>query len=248
MAAQLAWIGAAAIAAGAINAIAAGGSLITFPALIAAGVSPVTASATNTVAMCGGYLGGTFAQRRDLVGQRARALSIIPAAVLGGLGGALLLLVTGDATFAKLVPFLLAFAALLLAAQDRIRAWIAARGHGEHSERWVHLPIALAAVYGGYFGAGSSVIILGILAALIDDSLIRLNALKQFTSSVLNVVAAIVFLATGRAALDAVVVMAIGATIGGFIGGALASRIPSRMLRWLVVAIALVVAVIYFVR
>src|SRR5687768_9404518 len=104
----------AALAAGVVNAIAGGGSLITFPALVAGGLSPVAASVTNTIAMCPGYLGATLAQRRDLAGQRARLLVLVPAGVVGGVAGAMLLLHTGEAAFARIVPYLILFAALLL--------------------------------------------------------------------------------------------------------------------------------------
>ncbi|HUJ59824.1 MAG TPA: sulfite exporter TauE/SafE family protein [Kofleriaceae bacterium] len=245
--AHVALVGGAAFAAGLVNAIAGGGSLITFPALVACGVPEVVASLTNTVALCPGYLGATVAQRRELAGQGARAAWILPAGALGGAAGALLLLATGEAAFDVVVPFLLVFAAALLGVQDRLRRRIgAARGHA--ALPWAALAVALAAVYGGYFGAGLGVIVLAALAVALDDTLTRLNALKQVVSLVVNVAAALVFVISGRVDWPVAAVMAAAALIGGALGGALASRVPASLLRVAVVALALAVAIYYFAR
>jgi uncharacterized protein len=246
--AHLALITGAALAGGIVNAIAGGGSLITFPVLVACGLDPVTASITNTVAMCPGYLGATYAQRRELAGQGARAKTILPAGAIGGVVGAWLLLHTGEASFAVVVPFLLLVAAGLLAAQDRLRAWLTKRPHAGRSETWAALPIGLAAIYGGYFGAGMGVIVLAALAVVLDDSLTRLNAFKQSVSLVVNVAAAIAFLWSGRIDWTTTVAMAIAALAGGVIGGAIASWVPAPLLRWSVVVIGVVVSAIYFTR
>ena len=245
--AHLALVAAAAMAAGFVNAIAGGGSLVTFPALVACGVPALTANVTNTVALCPGYLGATAAQRRDLTSQGRRAWLVLPAAALGGVAGALLLLATGEAAFEHVVPFLLVFAAVLLAVQDPVRRWIATRSR-RRSEAWAIAPVALTAVYGGYFGAGMSVIILAALAIVLDDTLVRVNALKQAVALAVNVTAAIVFAIVGDVQWVAAGVMAVAALAGGMLGGALASRVPPRLLRVLVIAIALVVAAIYFAR
>jgi hypothetical protein len=243
---HLALVAGAAVAGGIVNAIAGGGSLITFPALVASGVPSVVASLTNTVAMCPGYLGGTWAQRRDLAGQRARATKILPGAALGGVAGALLLLHTGEAAFDVIVPFLLVFAAVLLALQPKLRIWLA----GKHAGGAVlaAIAVALAAVYGGYFGAGLGVIVLAALAVVFDDDLIRLNALKQTISLAVNVAAALVFVGSGRVDWPAALVMAIGSLAGGVAGGTLASRVPASALRAVVVVIALAVAAYYFAK
>jgi uncharacterized membrane protein YfcA len=246
--AHAAWIGGAALVAGVVNAIAGGGSLITFPVLVASGMSPVIASVTNTVAMCPGYFGATVAQRRELAGQRARAQVILPAGALGGVVGALVLLHTGDAAFAVVVPFLILFAAGLLAFQDRIRTALTARGPGHGAPAWAALAVGVAAIYGGYFGAGLGVIVLAALAVVLDDSLTRLNALKQTVSLVVNVAAAAVFVGSGRVDWTVAAVMAVAALVGGAIGGAIASRVPAALLKWAVVATGVVVSAIYFVR
>jgi uncharacterized membrane protein YfcA len=246
--ARFALAGGAALVAGAVNAIAGGGSLITFPALVAAGLPPVIANVTNTVAMCPGYLGAFLAQRRDLVGQRARVTAMLPTGVIGGVLGAVLLLHTGESTFKLIVPYLILFAALLLAVQGRLRAWMVARAKGGHSEAWAILPVGLAAIYGGYFGAGMGVMVLAALAIVLGDSLTRLNALKQGVSLACNVAAAALFVVSGQVNWPIAGVMFVAALAGGTLGGLLASRIPPAVLRWTVVTLALIVGVIYLVK
>jgi uncharacterized membrane protein YfcA len=238
----------AALAAGAVNAVAGGGSLITFPALIAGGMPAVTASLTNTVAMCSGYVGATFAQRRELVGQRPRLRMLAPASAIGGALGALLLLHTGDAAFSAVVPYLILLAAVLLAVQNRLRCWLVARGRKGHSEAWTLLPIGLTAIYGGYFGAGIGVMMLAAFSVVLGDTLSRLNALKHTIALAINATAAVVFVGSGQVDWPIVGVMFMASLAGGAIGGTLASRIPPAVLRWTVVVLATVVAAIYLFR
>lgn len=243
---HLALVAGAAVAGGIVNAIAGGGSLITFPALVASGVPSVVASLTNTVAMCPGYIGGTWAQRRDMAGQRSRAVKILPGAALGGVAGALLLLHTGEAAFDVIVPFLLVFAAVLLALQPKLRTWLADKHAG--GAAFAAIVVALASVYGGYFGAGMGVIAIAALAVVFDDDLTRLNALKQAISFASNIAAAVVFMWSGRVDWPAALAMMAGSLAGGVLGGTLASRIPANVLRVGIVVIALVVAAYYFAR
>ncbi len=245
---HLVLIGAAALAAGAVNAIAGGGSLITFPVLLASGLPAVTASMTNTVAMCPGYFGAVVAQRRDLAGQGARATKLVPLSLAGSLVGAWLLMRTTEKSFQTIVPFLLVFAAGLLAAQGMLKRYLARHTRGGHSLGFAVLPVASCAIYGAYFGAGMGVIILAILAVVIDDNMLRANALKQLLSLIINTVAAIVFLFVGHVDWDAALVIAVTSLAGGLIGGKLATRIPEALLRWVAVAIALAVAAVYFAK
>ncbi len=245
-------IGLAAVAAGAVNALAGGGTLITFPMLTAVGVSAVAANVTNTVALCPGYIGGTLAQRKDLQGQGKRLWFVLPAGVIGGLIGGILLLNTGEKLFKDLVPYLILLASGLLAIQDPVRTWLTKR-MGENSskdgnEKWASLPIGLAAIYGGYFGAGLSVIVLAVMGLTLEDTLTRLNALKQLVGFTVNVAAAIFFLFSGQVEWLAALVMAVGALIGGVLGGRLAGRVSPSTLRWMVVTIGVIVAIIYLVR
>jgi uncharacterized membrane protein YfcA len=252
--ASLAAVAGAAFAAGAVNAIAGGGSLISFPTLVAVGLSPVTASITNTVALCPGYLGATLGQRRDLAGQRRRAAYLLPIAAAAGLAGGLLLLRTDDRAFAAAVPFLLLAAAVLVGVQDPLRAWLFGGGrdrgaaHAHRAEAWAGLPVALAGVYGGYFGAGMGVMILAALGVVLGDTLQRINALKQLVSLAVNVAAAGLFLWSGRIDWACAGVMAGAALAGGALGGRVASRVPARALRRIIVVLGVALAIVYFVR
>jgi uncharacterized membrane protein YfcA len=245
-------VGLAAIAGGFVNAIAGGGTLITFPMLTAVGVAPVIANVTNTVALCPGYVGGTLAQRSDLAGQGRRMWMLLPTGVLGGITGGVLLLYTSDATFRRIIPYLILTAVILLAFQDRMRNWIVSRmsdaGHDHLNEAWSMALIFPAAIYGGYFGAGLGVMMLAVLGLVLDDSLTRLNALKQSLSFVINIAAAVFFLFSGKVLWTAAAVMAVGALAGGLLGGRVASRIKPVILRWIVISIGLLVAGVYFIR
>jgi len=164
----------------------------------------------------------------------------------------LLLLNTGEKLFRELIPFLILLASLLLAFSDPLRAWLMrriAQGRpARHTNALGILPVALAAVYGGYFGAGLSVIVLAVLGLFLDDSLTRLNALKQSISFSVNVAAAIYFLFSGQVVWLAAAVMAACALGGGILGGRLAGKIRPSTLRWVVVSIGVIVAVIYFLK
>jgi uncharacterized protein len=245
-------IGLAAVAAGLVNALAGGGTLITFPMLTAVGVPAVIANITNTVALCPGYLGATFAQRKDLKDQKKRLWLLLPAGALGGVLGGLLLFNTGEKVFRQLVPILILLACGLLAVQDPLRAWLAKRagegGSKNLSEKWASLPVGLGAIYGGYFGAGLSVIVLAVLGLILEDTLTRLNALKQAVAFSVNIAAAVLFIFSGRVLWPAALVMAVGALLGGSIGGRLAGRIKPATLRYTVVVIGVLVAVIYLLR
>jgi hypothetical protein len=249
---ELILVGLAALAAGAVNALAGGGTLITFPTLVAVGVPPITASITNTVALSPGYFGATIAQSKDLRGQRRRLWLLVPAGAIGGIIGGILLLNSSERLFSELVPYLILLASGLLAVQEPLRAWLVRRtersGSAHVSESWSVLPVGLAAVYGGYFGAGLSVIILAVLGLVLEDNLTRLNGLKQAIAFSVNIAAAIFFLFSRQVVWSAAVAMAIGALIGGALGGRLAGRIKPVTLRWVVVVIGVVVALMYLVR
>lgn len=241
----------AAIAAGAVNALAGGGTLITFPMLVFLGIPPVTANVTNTVALCPGYLGGTLAQRSDLRGQEKRMWLILPAGIIGGVVGGYLLLQTGEKLFNQLVPYLILLASGLLAIQEPVRAWLMRRmgaGQSARLESFTWLTVGAASIYGGYFGAGLGVMLLSALGLTLNDSLTRLNALKQATSLFVNISAAVFFLFSGKVEWTVAVVMAVGALIGGLLGGKLAGRVKPSALRWTVVIIGIIISIIYFLR
>jgi uncharacterized protein len=247
--AELVGVGVAAFGAGIVNAVAGGGSLLSFPALLAVGVPAVAASATNTIALCPGYLGGVLAQRADLAGQRHRFTRLGVAAAIGGVTGAALLLATGDAAFRKLVPFLLLFACAVLGFQNQIKAHFIKPGAEDDQVRPAAIAaVGVAAVYGGYFGAGLGILLLAVLGVTLTDRLARLNALKQWISLVVNTTAAIFFVFKAPVAWSAVAVMAPASLIGGSVGGRLAGRLSPKKLRALVLAIGVAVAIVELVK
>jgi uncharacterized membrane protein YfcA len=239
----------AGLAAGLVNALAGGGSLISFPALTALGMSPLIANLTNTVALTPGYLGAAWSQRLDLAGQGQRMRLLVPAASLGGVIGAGLLLRSDDQLFAALVPWLILFGSALLALQSPLRRLLrpsdGAPPGPTRSQGRPSLPlmgaVTLAAVYGGYFGAGLSVIILAVLGLAYDDSLTRLNGLKQLLSLATNACAALLLMASGRVDWAMALIVALAAILGGALGGAVARRVDAEALRWLVVALGVAV-------
>ena len=254
--------GLAAAAAGLVNALAGGGTLVTFPVLVGLGLPAVVANVTSTVALTPGYLGAAFAQSRALGEQRPRLRLLLPAGALGGVMGAVLLLGSGERLFRALVPALLIVATLLLAAQDPLRRLVSGRAgrggddRGGSGSRNATAPagagaallVGLAAIYGGYFGAGVSVVVLAVLALTLDDSLVRLNALKQAIALAINCAAAVLFLFSGRIVWPAAVVMAAASVLGGALGGRFAETIPPAALRWTVVACGAVAAVAFAMR
>ena len=246
-------IGAAALAAGAVNAVAGGGTLISFPVMTALGMPPVAANVTNTVALCPGFIGGMYAQRRDLSGQGRRLWFLLPIAALGGTAGGILLLYSGDRVFRAVVPFLILAASGLLAAQDAVRFWMQRRAgvpaSGGPSEiARAAAPVGMAAAYGGYFGAGLGVILLATLGLFLGDSLTRLNALKQALSFGSNLAAALLFVFSGKVVWSVALVMATGALIGGSIGGHFASKVHPVALRRAVVVVGFVVGIAYLLK
>lgn len=242
----------AALAAGGVNALAGGGTLISFPVLTALGIPSVAANITNTISLCPGYFGGAMAQSNDLKNQRLILIALIPASIMGGLAGGLLLLNTGQKVFDEIIPYLILFASILLALQSPLRKWLVRRGvkysNAVSFKIWVVIPIAAAALYGGYFGAGLSVIILAILGLVLDDSLTQLNAIKQILSLSVNISAAMYFMFSDQVVWTAAVVMSIGALAGGALGGRIAGKIKPDMLRIFVVMIGVAVSIIYFTK
>lgn len=253
---QLLWyqyvlIALAAAAAGLVNAIAGGGTLITFPVLTAIGLPAVMANVTNTVALSPGYFGATIAQFNDLKAQKKRLWLIIPASIIGGIIGGVLLLNSGERLFRSLVPYLILLASLLLAIGEPLKKWLSQRSHKSTTLSMnvvAFLLIGAAAIYGGYFGAGLSVIVLAVLGLLFTDSLTQLNALKQAVAFSVNIAAAIFFVFSGNVNWLAALVMAAFALMGGVLGGKLAGKISPMALRWTVVVIGVAVSIIYFLR
>jgi uncharacterized membrane protein YfcA len=237
-------------AAGALNAAAGGGSLISFPALLATGLPALTANITNTVALCPGYLGGVIGYRNELRGQRGRIVPLVVAAVAGSVAGVVLLEISSQKAFNRLVPFLVLAACALLAAQP----WLARRlrARPRHPDRHVG-PALLAATavggtYGSYFGAGLGVALLAVLGVSLDDTLQRLNALKGTLSFAVNTAGAVLLAILGPVHWLSVLVVAPAALAGGRSGVVVARRLSDRVLRGGVIAFGVVVAVVLLAR
>jgi uncharacterized membrane protein YfcA len=237
-------IAAAGLAAGTINTIVGSGSLITFPTLLAVGYPAKLANVSNTIGLVPGSFSGAVGYRRELAGQRRRVLHLLPAALLGGATGALLLLALPGSVFRRVVPALILLAVVLVVIQPRLSERRVERGHvREHPGVVLHVGTFATAVYGGYFGAAQGVILLALLGITLDDDLQRLNGVKNVLAAVVNAIAAVLFMATTEVAWGAVVLLLVGSTVGGQLGAVLGRRIPAVTLRAVIVIVGLAVAI-----
>jgi uncharacterized protein len=249
--AQIALLAGAGLLAGAVNAVAGGGSLLSFPALLAVGYPALTANVTNSVALTPGYFGGTLGYRRELEGQRRRILALGATSAVGAVLGAFLLVVSSAEFFERVVPFLIFLACALLAAQTRLARLVRRRREGvalagdppEADPHTAPLFAAqfLAAIYGAYFGAGVGIMMLAILGIFLADNLQRLNALKGLLSLLINAIAAAYFILFADVRWVAVAIMAVTSLLGGQLGVVLARRLNDQALRWLVITFGVAV-------
>ncbi|MSQ42329.1 MAG: sulfite exporter TauE/SafE family protein [Dehalococcoidia bacterium] len=245
-------LGAAAGAAGAINAVAGGGTLVSFPALLAAGYPAKVANVTSTVAIWPGTVGGSLAYRGELR-QRVRRVTLLSApSVAGAAVGSVLLLSTSQRTFDAIIPFLILFASGLLAANSRLAALAARHGmgvqHHDHVPPGLYAGIFLVGVYGGYFGAGIGILTLALIGILAPDDLQHANAVKGMLALLMNFVALVVFSAFGPVQWLPAAVMAVCAVAGGYSGVALARRLNAGVLRRVIVIVGVSQAVILLLR
>ncbi len=241
----------AAFAAGVLNAVAGGGSFLTFPALVFAGVPPIMANATSALAVSPGYLGSTLGFRpelRALPRQRLQREALI--AATGGVVGALLLLVTPARLFNGLVPWLLLFAtALFLLGPALARRAQARAGDGDHPyARWRSLGLMAVAVYGGYFNGGLGILLMALYTVTGESRLAVVNALKNLNSLVLSWLSVAAFVLAGAIAWPQGLLMMAAATVGGYVGARWSRRLPVAWLRALVVGTGLVMSAVFFVR
>lgn len=238
-----------AVVAGIVNAVAGGGSLLLFPALLAAGFSPLAANVTNSVVQSPGYVGLTLGSRPQLRGQRGRVLATAGVAVVGSLIGSLLLLVLPGAVFDAVVPVLVLLASVLLGVQPWLGRWIGNPQPGAPDRRAILLPaVFFAAVYGGYFGGALGVILMAVLALTAHDDLRRLNAVKGVLSLIVSLVSLVVFAIGAPVDWLVAALLAPSTLLGGFLGAKLAGKLPAPVLRATVVVVGLAVAVYLFVK
>ncbi len=237
-------LAAAAFGAGVVNAIAGGGSLLSFPALVFAGVPTVAANATNTVAIWPGTVSSTWAYRKLIGEERRRAVVLSIPSLLGGLAGSVLLLHTPEKSFKAVVPWLILFAAGLLALQGPVARWVARRVPMEGDRVPAPLWVAqfLISVYGGFFGAGIGILMLAAMAIFLPDTIQHANALKVLFSLLINGIAAVYFLFAGAVHLPEAGLMAATSIVGGYVGAHVAQKLPAWLLRYSVITFAVVVA------
>lgn len=248
--AQAAPLALAAALAGAVNAVAGGGSLLSFPAALALGLSPLVANATNAVALTPGSIASALGYRREIARDRDVLRAMLPPAFAGGIVGSILLLVTPAKVFDAVVPWLVLFATALLLRQN-----LQKKPEAEAHADWV-LPegtksaVALqffVGVYGGYFGAGMGIMMLAILGKIGGGDIHRMNGVKSVLGAAINAIAACLFIAAKAVDYPAAIIMATGAIAGGFVGSAIARKVKPVVVRWVVVAIGvgLTAALVY---
>jgi hypothetical protein len=242
----------AAFVAGAINSVAGGGTLVSFPALIWLGLGSVAANATNTVAIWPGTVGSAWAYRRELRSAEARFLALVAPSLVGGLLGAILLRYTPSAIFDRMVPFLILFATLLFMVQEPVQRMLKTGDRAtRRSTRWLMggmLFQLCVGLYGGYFGAGIGILMLAALSILGIDDIHEMNSLKVIFGGAVNGIAAVYFIWARMVYWPYVLLMAVAAILGGFLGAGTARRMGQRAVRRIVVAIGLGMALSLFIR
>ena len=240
-AAEIAAIAAAGMAAGAINTLVGSGTLVTFPVLLAFGYAPVTANVSNTIGLVPGSVSGAIGYRRELEGQRTRTLRFAVASGLGGITGAVLLLVLPASAFEAMVPVFIAIALVSVAFQPRLDRLVAEHrpppeAHGTGLPR---VFVYIAGVYGGYFGAAQGILLLAILGLALPDDLQRVNALKNVLAGIVNGVAALIFIAIADVAWGPAALIAAGSVVGAQLAARYGRRLSPQALRAVIVAVGI---------
>ena len=236
--------------AGAVNAVAGGGSLISFPALLAVGYPSVAANVTNAVAVLPGYVGGSLAYRRELEGQGPRVAALGVTSVVGAIAGAWLLIATPAQVFERVVPFLILFSCALLAVEPAVSRRLGPTSGRRPAHRSIGLQGGQLAtsVYGGYFGAGLGILLLAVLGLGLRDDLHRLNALKGVLSLIVGAASVTYFALFGPVQWWAAAIMVATSLLGGQVGVTVVRRISPAILRWVVVAVGVVVSAVLLLQ
>jgi uncharacterized protein len=229
----------AGIAAGTINTVVGSGTLITFPTLLAFGYAPVTANVSNTVGLVPGSVSGAVGYRRELCGQQARAIPLAISSTLGGVTGAVLLLVLPASAFKKIVPVFIGISLVLIVLQPYLTRLLGSRRREAHQTAGpaAAVGVFLSGIYGGYFGAAQGILLLAIMGLTLDDELQRINALKVVLAGLVNLVAGIVFVFAAHVAWGAAGLIAAGSILGGVVGARQGRRLPPTALRIVIVAV-----------
>lgn len=232
----------AGIAAGTINAVVGSGSLITFPTLVALGYPPLVANVSNNIGLVPGSISGVYGYRRELKGQSARLRRLVPASLLGGLTGSVLLLVLPSGVFRRVVVVLIVVALVLVVVQPQLSRWLIGRRRSQGG-RDVPIPLVVlvyaTGVYGGYFGAAQGIVLISVLGVFVADHLQRLNACKNVLAGSVNAVASVVFIVSTDIDWRVVGLIAVGSTVGGLIGSKVGRRLDPGWLRGLIVIVGL---------
>ncbi|HJW53657.1 MAG TPA: sulfite exporter TauE/SafE family protein [Burkholderiaceae bacterium] len=246
---QIALVCIAAFCAGAMNSVAGGGTFFSFPALLAVGVPPVVANASNSVALWPASLSGAWAYRKELAHYKRYLVPMGIISLIGGIGGGLLLLSTKDATFSRLIPWLLLFATVLFAFSGKISALLRGVDSGKPGNSTISLAgQAVVSVYGGFFGAGMGILMLASLAMAGHDDVHEINAIKNLLSAVIYSVTVLTFVIAGAVSWPYTIIMLVTATLGGYWGVTVARKIPALWLRRFIIAVGLILTVFYFYK
>ncbi len=235
------------VAAGIFNGVAGGGTLLAFPTLLALGVPALTANLTSAVGVVPSYVGGVAGFRSEIKDLRHQIRRLLPAIILGGAAGSLLLLTTPATSFRSIVPWLVGLATVLFAAQPLVAKAMRSIGH-DHPTRRLLLQIGTAAtaVYGGYFGAGMGVMLLAVFGIALVDSLAHLSGLRSITSVIVNGLAALIFVFSGHVLWLPALCLALGTLAGGWAGATWARTLPVPVLRIIVVAVGTATTIVLF--
>jgi len=249
---EIAALAAGACLAGAMNAIAGGGTIVTFPLLIACGMPSIQANATSTVALTVGIFGSFYGYRQNLPAARPWMKLLAPVSVVGGLLGSWLLTVTSEKFFNELVPFLILFATVLFLVGNTVNRLAGFEANGESLDGFKKYAVAAVqfgvAIYGGYFGAGIGILMLAAFALIGLKNIHEMNAIKTVLGGLINILAAVYFIQVGLVQWPEAIVMMLGSAMGYYGGAAFTQKIPQRLVRLLIAAIGLTLSAVFFWR
>jgi uncharacterized protein len=237
--------------AGGLNAVAGGGSFITFPTLIFTGISPISANATNTTAMWVASLASLGAYRRDFAVERRVMVILTIASFVGGILGSIALLYMPSDVFKKLIPYLLLLATIVFIFGESLKNWVQSSNKTgkDQPPQIVYLVIAQLsiAIYGGFFGAGAGILMLAALTLFGFKNMNTMNALKSFLGTCFNGIAVLLFIFAGLVAWPQAVLMSIGGSLGGYVLARFARKLPPQLIRWFVSIVAVGMTTYFFI-